>query len=174
MKKLTLFGRQVEVQKIKYGRSEVKFKDGKIIMKGSGNTSSLLRDFLSELLYSELFRIYEAIRNSGKVALFGDLDFEVVEKIDGKKERIAKIKGNKILVKLDAIALPKEALKYILAHEMAHIVIKRHTNKFWRIIETIYPDYKIGQKLLEEYGKPLVSGEFKDYFQAPSDKKRTE
>lgn len=159
MTKLMLFGEQVKVREAKRGRNVVEFKGDRILVKGSRSTSSLLRDFLGELLYSELCKIYEAVRNGGKVALFGDLDFEVVDKIDSKNERIAKIKGNKILVKLNAIALPRQALKYMLAHEMAHIAAKRHTKKFWRIVETIFPDYKTGQKLLTEYGKPLASGE---------------
>jgi hypothetical protein len=159
MTKLMLFGKQVEVQEAKGGRDVVEFRDGKILVKGLRSASSLLRDFLVELLYSELCKIYEAIRNGGKVALFGDLDFEVVDKIDRKNERIAKIKGNKILVKLSAIALPGEALKYMLAHEMAHIAIKRHTNKFWKVVETIYPGFEIGEKLFAEAGKFLASGE---------------
>jgi len=53
-----------------------------------------------------------------------------VEKIDGKKQRIAKLKGNKILVKLNAATLPESALKYIIVHEIAHIFTKRHCKKF--------------------------------------------
>lgn len=58
-----------------------------------------------EHLYSELIKIYEQIRKEGKFEIFGDLDFEVVDKIDNKKQRIAKQKGNKILVKLNAVIL---------------------------------------------------------------------
>jgi predicted metal-dependent hydrolase len=83
------------------------------------------------------------------------LDFEIVEKIDNKKERIAELKGNKILIKLNAVVLPKSALKYIVVHEIAHAITKRHTKRFWEIVETIYPNYGIGQKLLAKYRKLL-------------------
>lgn len=54
------------------------------------------------------------------------MDFEIVNKIDNKKQRIAKLKGNKILISLNAIALPKDALKYIIAHEIAHTYKKTY------------------------------------------------
>ncbi|RLE69888.1 MAG: hypothetical protein DRJ37_07350, partial [Thermoprotei archaeon] len=75
----------------------------------------------------------------------------VVGSIDNKRRRIAKLKGNKILVRLNAVALPEPALKYIIAHEIAHIFNKRHTKRFWRMVETIYPEYEVGLKLLREY-----------------------
>jgi len=113
------------------------------------------KEFSADLLYSQLFKIFDQIKKEGKIEVFGDLDFEVVEKIDNKKQRIAKLKGNKILVKINAAALPKSALKYIIVHEMAHILTKRHTKRFWKTVETIYPNFKIGQKLFMEYGKFL-------------------
>ena len=109
----------------------------------------------AELFYSQLLKIYEQIKSEGKIEVFGDLDFEIVGKIDNKKQRIAKLKGNKILVKLNAVMLPKSALKYMIVHEMAHMLTKRHTKKFWKVVETIYPNFEIGEKLFIEYGKHL-------------------
>jgi predicted metal-dependent hydrolase len=83
------------------------------------------------------------------------LDFEVVKSIDGKKHRIAKLKGNKILVQVNARRLPKSALRYIIAHEIAHTLTKSHTKRFWKILEAIYPSYETGQNLLMKYGRQL-------------------
>jgi predicted metal-dependent hydrolase len=49
-------------------------------------------------------------------------------------------------VSLRAVSLPKSALKYIVVHELSHIHTKRHSTKFWKVVETIYPDYEIGIK----------------------------
>jgi hypothetical protein len=70
-------------------------------------------------------------------------------KIDNKKQRIAKLQGITITLKLNAVALPEEALKYIIAHEIAHTYIKRHTQKFWQIVEAICPNYKYAKENLE-------------------------
>jgi len=112
-------------------------------------------DRSAELLYSELFRIYDQIRKEKRIEVFGNLDFEVVEDIDNKKHRIAKLKGNRILVQLNAMRLPRSALKYIIAHEIAHTLTKRHTRRFWKIVETIYPKFEKGQDLLMKYGSRL-------------------
>jgi len=105
----------------------------------------------ANVLYSRLSKIYDNMEREGKVKVFGNIDFEVVKKIDRKNEKIAKLKGNKIIVKVSAVNLPDNALKYIVAHEIAHTLVKRHTKKFWKIVETIYPEFKVGQKELMKY-----------------------
>jgi len=52
-----------------------------------------------------------------------------------KKGRIAKLKGNRIILQLYGIALPENILEYIVAHEVAHIENKRHTTKFSKTVE---------------------------------------
>lgn len=148
MRRLKIFGKPVAVVEKKSGEGLIELKGGKIVVQSHKAGASVMKDFLADLLHSELCSIYEGIRNTGKVELFGNVDFEIVEKIDHRKDRIAKLKGNKILVKLAAIALPQDALKYVLSHELAHISTKRHTRKFWKVVETIYPDFEDGQRLL--------------------------
>ncbi|MEM2983422.1 MAG: hypothetical protein QXH17_09720, partial [Candidatus Bathyarchaeia archaeon] len=63
-----------------------------------------------EKLYSELSELLEEIKGDGFEVL-GNLELEVVEKIDNKKRRIAKLEGNKILIKTNTIILPKKVLK---------------------------------------------------------------
>ena len=119
----------------------------------SGATSGkeLNKEALNDHLSSQLYEIYDQIRKEGKIEIFGDLDFEVVERIDNKKQRIAKLHGNKILVKLNSTKLPKEALRYIIAHEIAHTFTKKHTKRFWKIVENIYPNFEKGRKLLTKH-----------------------
>lgn len=105
-----------------------------------------------EAFYSILSEIYEQIRKERRIDIFGNLDFEVVRSIDGKKHRIAKLKGNKILVHVNARRLPKSALRYVIAHEIAHTLTKRHTRRFWKVVEAIDPKFEIGQSLLTRHG----------------------
>ncbi len=110
------------------------------------------KDFskLEQALYKRLVSVYEEMKRSGKFELSRDLDFRVTKKIDGKKERVAKLKGNRVLVSVGALSLPKSALKYVVAHEVAHKFTKRHTDRFWRVIENLYPNYERGRNALEE------------------------
>jgi predicted metal-dependent hydrolase len=154
--KIMIFGKEFDVVEQKSDKDLVELKKNRIIINScNAPPNLLLNEFLIDLLYTELSNIYEGIKKEGKIEILGDLDFEIVEKIDDKKQRIAKLKGNKVLVKLNAIILPKRALKYVIAHEIAHTLIKAHTKRFWEIVETIYPNFKTGQKLFMEYGKFL-------------------
>ncbi len=156
MRILKILGEEYQVV---YGNSRedrVDFKEGKIYV-NSKNTPSgkLIKEALSDYLYTELLGMYEKIKNEKKLEILGDVKFEVKEKIDEKKNRIAKLKHNKITVKLNAISLPQEALKYMMAHEMAHLITKKHNERFWNIVKTIYPKYEIGQDLIEKHENDL-------------------
>ena len=156
MKKIMIFGKNFIIIEQKSDKDLVELKNNRIIISSCKKPSNLLlNEFLTDLLYSQLHTIYNQIKSEGKVEIFGSLDFEIVGKIDNKKQRIAKLKGNKILVKLNAIALPKSALKYVIAHEIAHIFTKRHTERFWKIVRTIYPNFEVGEKLFIRYGEFL-------------------
>ena len=65
-------------------------------------------------------------------------------------DTLALIKGNKIYVKISTQRYPKYILKYIIAHELAHLFVKRHSRKFWEIVRLIYPQYeKAKDELIE-------------------------
>ena len=116
---------------------------------------NLDKEHLEILLHSKLCQIFDQIKKERRIEILGNLDFEIVENIDNKKQRIAKLKGNTILVKLNSVKLPEEALRYIVAHEIVHTFTTRHTEQFWKIVETIYPNYEKGLKLLTKHGKFL-------------------
>jgi predicted metal-dependent hydrolase len=159
MKSVIIFGKNHAIIEQKSDKNSVQLKNGRIFMNHGKLAGSTLKEFLADLLYSQVSKSYDRMRKRG-VEVFGNLDFEIVDKIDNKRQRVAKLKGDKILIKLNAVALPTSALEYIIAHEIAHIYSKRHTKKFWKIVETIYPRYKKGQELFLKYrdilSKPYI------------------
>jgi predicted metal-dependent hydrolase len=157
MKEITIFGKQYALTESKSEKDWIKLQGNQILINRSKKTSkALLKDFLSQLLYEKLHDISEMMNKEGKIGIFGNLDFEITENIDNKKQRIAKLKGNKILVKLNTIALPEYALKYMITHELAHIGTKQHTEKFWKTVKLIDPDYETARKLLAECSETLA------------------
>lgn len=146
MKEIIIFGEKQVLQEEKSDKDHVERKSNIVIVnRHKKTTRTLLREFLAQLLYDKLLEIYVSIKAEGKVELFGDFDFEITENIDNKKNRIAKLKGNKVIIKLNAVALPENALKYIVAHEIGHTASKKHTNRFWKTVELIYPNYRKAQ-----------------------------
>ena len=156
MKNIIIFGKTFEVIEQKSKKDLVKVEGNSVVVEKCKKPADyLIEDYLAGLLYSELFKILNEIKDDGKIEIFGNLDFEVTDKIDNKKERVAKLKGNTIVVKINAIALPRDALRYVIAHEIAHTVVKKHTRKFWDIVKTIHPSFEVGKELLVKYGSFL-------------------
>jgi predicted metal-dependent hydrolase len=154
---VTIFGKRFNVVEERSDRDQVRLEGSRVyVATATRPPSSLLKEFLEGLLYSKLLRIYD--RMGKKVEVLGNLDFEVLERIDRNKRRVAKIRGNRVLVKLNAVALPEIALRYVVAHEVAHVLTKRHTRRFWKTVELICPDFKRGQGLLEKYGDFITGG----------------
>lgn len=157
MERINIFGENFSILQKKSDQNHVRVVDNKVIVEsGERSSESLLKGFLTEMLYSKAYEIFDDIKSKEEVDIFGDVEFEILEKIDNKKERIAKIKGNKILLKLNAVALPKEALKYIIVHELAHVLIKNHTRRFWKTVKAMYPDFEKGKKLFEKFGYDIA------------------
>jgi len=40
------------------------------------------------------------------------------------------------------ILVPPEILDYVILHELAHLRVPNHSARFWRLVETLCPDYR--------------------------------
>ena len=80
------------------------------------------------------------------IEVYGNL--RIVVTSFNKPCRIAFQKGNTIYVSIKARTYPDFVLRYIIAHELAHLVVKRHTWRFWKIVRIIYPEYEKGKEEL--------------------------
>lgn len=45
---------------------------------------------------------------------------------------------------------PIEVLDYILVHELSHLRHMNHSEKFWNLVESHYPDYQTSEKWLRD------------------------
>lgn len=48
------------------------------------------------------------------------------------------------------MSYPKEAIDYVIVHELAHIKYKNHSKEFYEFIESFLPDYKKREKILKK------------------------
>lgn len=53
------------------------------------------------------------------------------------------------------IMAPLDVVDYVVVHELAHIVEKNHSYKFWDKVRGVLPDYKERQRWLKENGRNL-------------------
>ncbi len=50
---------------------------------------------------------------------------------------------------------PTEAIKYLVAHEVAHLKHQNHSYAFWKCVKELYPEASIGKKWLKLNGNKL-------------------
>lgn len=53
------------------------------------------------------------------------------------------------------ILAPPFVLRYLAAHEVAHLVEMNHSRRFWRLVERIYPDFRRAKAWLDAHGGDL-------------------
>jgi len=56
-----------------------------------------------------------------------------------------------IMLNTSLLFLPQELLHYVIAHELAHRLVRGHTRSFWKHVERACPDYERCRRLLRNY-----------------------
>ncbi|WP_338985364.1 M48 family metallopeptidase [Spiroplasma endosymbiont of Diplazon laetatorius] len=100
-----------------------------------------------------------------KIALnYSEYFTEVIEKykkimeLDFKNLTIRVMKGkwgvcypekSKIVLNTRLIHFPKQALEYVVVHELSHLIHKNHSKDFWRHVERYMPNYKNISEILK-------------------------
>ena len=53
------------------------------------------------------------------------------------------------------VMAPLDVIDYVVLHELAHLRVKDHSPRFWKLVESICPDFKQHRKWLKENGERL-------------------
>lgn len=151
-------------RKVKYARLEIKDGDIRLIMPdGSLNHEEIIRKH-QEWIHKKLSYREKQFEEAKKVAInddrsreeFQDLVISYMEKklkemqLQVNKVRFRRMKsrwgscsaeGN-ISLNTRLRYLPTSLIEYVVFHELAHLVERKHDKNFWNIIRQEFPDYK--------------------------------
>ncbi|MDP3206923.1 MAG: M48 family metallopeptidase, partial [Methylotenera sp.] len=50
---------------------------------------------------------------------------------------------------------PPHIINYVVCHELAHLKEMNHSVRFWAVVASIYPDYKMAEKELKAWSPKL-------------------
>ena len=56
------------------------------------------------------------------------------------------------------ILAPPAVLEYVVVHELCHIEIRNHSDRFWNLVSAHLPDYQRHRRWLKEHGASLMLG----------------
>ena len=54
------------------------------------------------------------------------------------------------------ILAPLEQVDYVVVHELVHTIHHNHSQKFWKALEKVMPDFKTRKKWLKQHGQQLM------------------
>jgi predicted metal-dependent hydrolase len=130
----------------------------KVIINHKHNTITAKRDLTDSAIQKKWYRsIAKKHLKRRTVQLADKLNFDF-NKLFIRSERnkwgnCSKDKNISLNWKL--IKTPEYVIDYIIIHELLHTVVMSHSNKFWTLLSSFYPDYKESIKWLEKYGNSL-------------------
>lgn len=54
------------------------------------------------------------------------------------------------------VTAPEPVIDYLVAHEVSHLLHLNHSPEFWRVVESLQPDYRVQRSWLRQYGHTLT------------------
>ena len=79
-------------------------------------------------------------------------------KINGAKTRWGSCSSiNSINFSWRLVMADVDVIDYVVVHELAHILEHNHSERFWRVVALVLPDYERRQKKLKELQKRLAN-----------------
>lgn len=57
--------------------------------------------------------------------------------------------SGKIILNPEIIKAPKSCLRYVIYHELCHLVVHDHSRRFYRLLDEVMPDWKKAKERLE-------------------------
>lgn len=162
---------KVFVRDVKYVRIEIEGLETKVIL--PINSQVKVEDLINKYK-NWLFRKYQYFQEISEIAN----NLKLVENKNFEKdilnyikefERILKVKprgvifrkmkrrfasctpDNRLIFNKQLKFLPQELLRYVVCHEMCHLIVRNHKKIFWRLFNLFYQNHSYYQKLLNGF-----------------------
>ena len=159
---------QYEITYSKIKNVYIQIKDGKVIIKAP---KRIAKNELEKIIEKKTEWINKNLEKSKKEknVLYTEEQFkQIVEKnaneliqltgLIPNKIRIRKIKyawgscsqNKNITINYNLIKYSKQAIKYVILHELCHLKHMNHSKDFWDLVEKYMPEYKQAKKEFKE------------------------
>ena len=110
---------------------------------------NVLINFLTEKLLDEINDIIIPI--SKKYNIF----FSNIRVMNNKTRWGSCSSKRKLSFNWRLVFTPKDVVRYLIVHELSHIVEMNHSKRFWDLVKEIYPEYEAPKNWLKKNGHKL-------------------
>ena len=164
---------QIDIIKLKIKNMYIHVKEGRVVVKVPLKIKdNQILEFVnkkSKWIYEKVLETENKSKNKPEITKEDVIKLEnivtkSIEEYSKKlnvmpnKVRIKNIKyawgscsSNKnITINLNLALKDEKAIKYVVLHEMCHLLQMNHSKKFWNLVESIMPDYKMCKKILND------------------------
>ena len=154
---LAVFGKERQIRVREGEKDEARLGEDAIYVTIRENTAESIRSAIWDLLEIELKNAIEELRPlvERRFSAYGvpahTYRFRYMVSMWGSCCPSKKaITFNKYLC-----CVPLSCIEYVMVHETAHFLEMNHSAAFWRIVESILPDYKERKRQMLPYGRCL-------------------
>jgi len=63
--------------------------------------------------------------------------------------------AGRIALNFRLVQMPRDVSDYVLLHELMHLEQQNHSRRFWRLVETVCPDFRAAERWLKTEGRGL-------------------
>ncbi len=150
---LPIEGRAVRVV-LHPGRA-IRLEDGQLLVGGDAarigpRVAGFLRALARDIMVPEAFDLARQVGRAPQAIRFRDT-----------RSRWGSCSGEgRIMFSWRLVMAPPRLRRYVVAHEVAHLVHMNHSRAFWRLVESLHPGWQEDRKALRRIGPAILSHDF--------------
>jgi predicted metal-dependent hydrolase len=141
-------GRQYKLVVKKSADERVLLSQGKLTVETPQKTNKMHTKLLVDMWYKERARVIFRERFDELYRIFG-YKKKVLLRIAPMKRKWGSFKGRTVTLNPLLIQASKDAIDYVITHELCHVRYKNHHKKFWSFMDEMYPGWEKVKENLE-------------------------
>lgn len=135
------------------GKNSIFIQEDKLYLTVKEDNEDYRKSILKKWLREHAREVYyEKVRKYSKIT--GKIPENVFIKEQKRAWGSCSVLGN-INLNWRLIMAPDEIIDYVIIHELCHMIHMNHSAEYWKLVESILPDYKLRRKWLKTNGKNL-------------------
>jgi predicted metal-dependent hydrolase len=152
--KVLYLGKYYDLRVVPAKEDEIKLGiDNITVFNSRIENSNSTETILNFWLFNQASKIYSEFIEEGFLLINQEHDIErpqmQIKRIANKWGTCSSTKV--VTINTDLIKTPLECIKYVVFHEMCHLIHMNHGSDFYKLQKQLTPDYKILKQKLEQY-----------------------